>query len=128
MKPAVAAGIDDDALAADLDGAGDDHVEVALVPTLVREGRAGGDLLHLGEFRDPLQVTSSAPANSGIRSSMAILSLMAGPFHELAVTGPPRPHDLAKGRELADVIRVVVADDAHLAQERVARRVGQDRD
>ena len=43
------------------------------------------------------------------------------------MTGPPRTHDLANDRELADVIRVVVADNPHLAQERVARRVGQDR-
>ena len=34
----------------------------------------------------------------------------------------------AKGRELADVIRIVVADDSNLAQERVARRVRHDRE
>jgi len=42
------------------------------------------------------------------------------------VTHPPRTHDLAKGRELADVVRIVVADDSNLAQQRVARRVRQD--
>ena len=79
-EASMAARIDDHAPAADLDGAGDNHVEVALVPTFVRECRAGGDLLHVGELGD-LSSTGSTPANSRTRSSMAILSLMAGPFH-----------------------------------------------
>ena len=80
-EAAMAARIDDHAAAADLDGAGDNHVEVALVPAFVRQCRAGADLLHVGEFGDLLQRTRSMPANSRTRSSMAILSLMAGPFH-----------------------------------------------
>src|SRR5215204_131404 len=49
------AGVDDHAAAADLHRAGDEDIEVALVPALMRERRAGGDFLHLAEFGDPRQ-------------------------------------------------------------------------
>ena len=108
---------------------GDKDVEVALVPALVRERRAGGDFLHLGELGDPRQdiAVHAGKERGPFEHGDLVAHGWSFPRPRLAVTGPPRTHDLAKGRELADVIRVVVADDAHLAQERVARRVGQDR-
>ena len=41
----------------------------------------------------------------------------------LLPAGRPGPHDLTEDRELADVVGVVVADQAHLAEDRVPRRV-----
>ena len=41
----------------------------------------------------------------------------------LLPAGRPGPHDLTEDRELADVVGVVVANQAHLAQYRVLRCV-----
>jgi hypothetical protein len=48
----VAARVDHEVAVADLDGAGHDHVEVALVAALVGQGRAGADLLLGGQVGD----------------------------------------------------------------------------
>ena len=42
--------------------------------------------------------------------------------------GRPGAHDVAEEAELADVIRVVIAHDPNLPEDRVSWRVGDNRD